>query len=147
MANTKRRYSPMANDMHFVLDMSLRTRYVLRTSFHSALHIAFLRDEGGPHSGGRSTRNLKTHSPSPDSVRSSLPDGALLSFLVPSSSRSDFIQVLLGFHPNGISSALVDFIPFAFRINFAFRASHFTLKKARLCVELFVILANYSLLF
>ena len=75
----------------------------------------------------------------PQSLRaSSLPDGALLSFLVPSSSRSDFIQVLLGFHPNGISSALVDFIPFAFRINFAFRASHFTLKKARHVVELFI---------
>ena len=91
--------------MHFVLDMSSRTRYVLCTSFHFALRTAFLREEGGPHSGGRSTRNLKTHSPSvatrqylaaarshfgsnsPRELFTTkiplryLPDGALLSFL------------------------------------------------------------------
>ena len=39
LKDTTRRYSPTAIDMHFVLDMSLRTRYVLRTIKGSEYHI------------------------------------------------------------------------------------------------------------
>ena len=86
-----------------------------------------------PHSlppGGRGTTqwwkehaNLKTHSPSPDSVRSSLPDGALLSFLAKR------------FHPSfaWISSTLVDFVPFSFLIpHSSFRIHYFNRAHAHI---------------
>ena len=64
--------------------------------------------------------------------------------LIPHSSRSDFAQALLGFHPNGISSTLVDFIPSAFRINFALRPPPFLAFFNLSVLSVFMCYARYD---